>query len=338
MQDYCAIFMYANFQSASDTCSRALCRLSVSAVMSERVNIFRKQNPDWQELAAYLHYTQTGRRFKTQQQKQRAIRKKTKLRRFSFNCISKDTASAVDVPEDDDGVVSDVNISNNSVQSDSNDTAVDEDNVTISQSAERKITELNFCCERIVDKWSGGNDERIKCSVDYGDGGDVEDMNVVDDFVTNEAESECQLLESENTPVNQKPLDSSKNKAPYDVIKIDADVNVSRDIIQKEFVTNTIKNSNLRKEHKQPGCENLTAQSEVLKVEISVNSVGGEETENFEKDPFFESVPHTQGTMFYLQPVSSLSETSDFAATHNHLYAPASGDDQWLLGSKPQSR
>lgn len=40
---------------------------------------FRQEHPDWQELAAYLHSKQTGRRFKTKKQKLRAAKKGSKF-------------------------------------------------------------------------------------------------------------------------------------------------------------------------------------------------------------------------------------------------------------------
>ena len=59
--------------------TRSLARLSEHKALAARVKAFRQEHPDWQELAAYLHSKQTGRRFKTKKQKLRAAKKGSKF-------------------------------------------------------------------------------------------------------------------------------------------------------------------------------------------------------------------------------------------------------------------
>lgn len=54
-------------------------RLSEHKALAARVKGFRQEHSDWQELAAYLHSKQTGRRFKTKKQKLRAAKKGSKF-------------------------------------------------------------------------------------------------------------------------------------------------------------------------------------------------------------------------------------------------------------------
>ncbi|XP_076444260.1 uncharacterized protein LOC143282484 [Babylonia areolata] len=80
-------FALANKTTFDDVCkqpsvsaeARSLLRLSEHQLLANKVKAFRIAHDDWEELAAYLTTKQTGRRFRTREQKERASRKGSKF-------------------------------------------------------------------------------------------------------------------------------------------------------------------------------------------------------------------------------------------------------------------
>ena len=67
------------FQPTSSVEARSLARLAEHKLMVAKVTAFRQEHSDWQDLAAYLRTKQSGRRFKTKEQKMRAAKKGSKF-------------------------------------------------------------------------------------------------------------------------------------------------------------------------------------------------------------------------------------------------------------------
>ena len=97
-------FCHFHFQPSSSIELRSLVRLSEHKSVAAMVRAFRQEHDDWKDLAAYLHSKQTGRHFKTKQQKLRAAKKGSKfLPDASTGASQKNSGVKRPVGSDQDG-------------------------------------------------------------------------------------------------------------------------------------------------------------------------------------------------------------------------------------------